>query len=168
MKPYIVRNNKFLKYLKLPQKYKIHIIPTLNCEALPLELRTGDLEAPTPLKPGTSNSGAAILGNGMAILCDETAILCSEHSTAGLDLTSVTSSGQGYIRRATPEPGSMRELLLQQPDLPDLRRIQQQQPSGTPQLSAVEKEAIRWKGKPWLAPSPVRPSRPMWYILWTT
>ena len=137
-------------------------------EAPPPELRTGDREAPTPLEPGTSNSGAAILENGVAILCDGTAILCSEHSTTGHDLVSVMSSVQGYIRRATPEPGSMRELLLQRPDLPDLRRVQQQQPSGTPRLSHMEKEAIRWKGKPWLVPSPVRLPRPMWYILWTT
>ena len=31
MKPYIVKNNEFLKYfLKLPQRNKIHLIPTLN------------------------------------------------------------------------------------------------------------------------------------------
>ena len=62
----------------------------------------------------------------------------------------------------------MRELLLQNPDLPDLRCSQQQQPSGTPQLSPVEKKVIRWKGKPWLAPPHVRPHRSLWYVLWTT
>ena len=31
MKPYIVKNNEFLKYFsKLPQRNKIHLIPTLN------------------------------------------------------------------------------------------------------------------------------------------
>ena len=31
MKPYIVKNNDFLKYFsKLPQRNKIHLIPTLN------------------------------------------------------------------------------------------------------------------------------------------
>ena len=31
MKPYIIKNNEFLKYFsKLPQKDKIHLIPTLN------------------------------------------------------------------------------------------------------------------------------------------
>ena len=31
MKPYIIKNNEFLKYFsKLPQKNKIHLIPTLN------------------------------------------------------------------------------------------------------------------------------------------
>ena len=113
------------------------------CEAQPLEPLTRDREAPTPLDPWTKNSVVAILNNGAAIWCDETAIMCSEHSTAGPDLTSVTSSDQGCIRRATPEPGSIRELLLQRPDLLDLRRVQQQQPTGTLRLSPVEKEAIR-------------------------
>ena len=78
----------------------IHICICIYCESPPLELRTADRKAQTRLKPGTSNSGAAILENGTVILCGKTAILCSEHSTAGPDLTSVTSSGQGYIRRA--------------------------------------------------------------------
>ena len=31
MKPYIVKNNEFLKYFsKLPERNKIHLIPTLN------------------------------------------------------------------------------------------------------------------------------------------
>ena len=51
----------------------------------------------------------------------------------------------------------MRELLLQNPDLRDTQRSRQQQPSGKSQLSLIEKEAIRWKGKPWLDSSPVRP-----------
>ena len=36
----------------------------------------------------------------------------------------------------------MRELLLQYPELADTRRRRQQQPSGTSQLSLIEKEAI--------------------------
>ena len=35
MKPYIIKNNEFLKYFsKLPQKNKIHLIPTLNRDQL--------------------------------------------------------------------------------------------------------------------------------------
>ena len=35
MKPYIIKNNEFLKYFsKLPQKNKIHLIPTLNKDQL--------------------------------------------------------------------------------------------------------------------------------------
>ena len=35
MKPYIVKNNEFLKYFsQLPQKNKIHLIPTLNRDQL--------------------------------------------------------------------------------------------------------------------------------------
>ena len=35
MKSYIIKNNEFLKYFcKLPQKNKIHLIPTLNKDQL--------------------------------------------------------------------------------------------------------------------------------------
>ena len=35
MKPYIIKNNEFLKYFsKLSQKNKIHLIPTLNKDQL--------------------------------------------------------------------------------------------------------------------------------------
>ena len=35
MKPYIIKNNEFLKYFsKLPQKNKIHLIPTVNKDQL--------------------------------------------------------------------------------------------------------------------------------------
>ena len=119
----------------------------------PLALAAASNHQPLALAAASS---AAILEDESAILCAESAILTSEHSTVQ-SAPSVTSSGRGYIRRFTPEPGSMRELLSQCPGLPDPRRSQHQQHSGIPRLSPVEKEAIRWKGKPWLAPSPVRP-----------
>ena len=114
-----------------------------------------------------------ILFSQSAIFDGEAAILCgkvgedSKHSTDPV-APPVTSSSRRYIRRFAPQPGSMIELLLQKPDLPDTQRSRQKQPSGTSQLSSVEKETIRWKGKPWLAPSPVRPPSSSWYILWTT
>ena len=112
-------------------------------------------------------SEAAILNGESAILLSKAGRLTSDYSTDPV-APPVTSSSRGYKRRYAPEPGSIRKLLLQNPDLPDLHRSQQQQPSGTPQLSPVEKEAIRWKGKPWLASPPVRPQRSLWYVLWTT
>ena len=112
-------------------------------------------------------SETAILNGESAILLSKAGRLTSEHSTDPV-APSVTSSGRGYIRRTPPGLSSMRELLLQNSDLTHLRRRQQQQPSGAPQLSLVEKQAIRWKGKPWLTPSPVQPPRLLWYVLWTS
>ena len=104
-----------------------------------------------------TESRAAILNGESAILCEK-AGMTSKHSTVQFD-PSVTSSDRGYIRRTPAGVSLMKKFLFQYPDLPDLQRSQQQQPSGNSQLSPVEKEAIRWKGKPWLAPSPVRPPR---------
>ena len=112
-------------------------------------------------------SEAAILNGESAILLSKAGRLASERSTDPV-APPLTPLSRGYKKRFAPEQGSMRELLLQNQDLPDLRRSQQQQPSGTPQFSPVEKEAIRWKGKPWLAPSPVSPHRSLWYVLWAT
>ena len=106
-------------------------------------------------------SETTILNGESAILCEKTGRLTSRKSIDPV-ASSVTSSTRGYKRRFTPEPGSMRELLLQNPDLPDLQHSQKQQPSGTTQVSPVEKEAIRWKGKYWIAHSPVRPPRSLW------
>ena len=103
-----------------------------------------------------SREEAAILFSSSAIFDGEATILCqkaggeSEHSTDPV-VPPVTSLNRRHIRRFTPDPGSMRELLLQNSDLPGLLCSRQQQPSGTSQLSLVEKEAIRWKGKPWFA-----------------
>ena len=126
-----------------------------------------------PIAPAQGKAEASILFTQTTILNGEGAVLCenpgggSEHSTTPV-APSVTSSNRGYIRRFALQLGSMRELQLQYPELADTRRGRQQQPSGTSQLSSIEKEAIRWKGKPWLAPSPVRPQSFMWYILWNT
>ena len=101
-----------------------------------------------------SHDELAILFSTSAIFSGESAILSekagmmSEHSTDPIS-PPVTSSDRGYIRRTPSGVSSVRELLLQHPDLPDFQCSRQQQPSGTSQLSPVEKEAIRWKGKPW-------------------
>ena len=105
-----------------------------------------------------------ILDSEHSTVASEHSTEISKHSTASFD-PGVMSSSLGYIKKAASEPGSMRELLCQRPDLPDLHRVQQQQPSGMLRLLPVEKEALRWKVKPWLAPPPVRLSGPMWYIL---
>ena len=136
-----------------------------NSQAQPQLSSSG--EQGGPVAPAHGKPGASILFSRTAILNGEGAILYenpgggSKHSTA-LVAPSVTSSTRGYIRRFAPQPGSMRELMMQCPELADTRRRQQQQPSGTSQLSSIEKEAIRWKGKPWLAPSPVRPPSFTW------
>ena len=142
-----------------------------NFQAQP-QLSSSD-EPGGPVAPVHGKPAASILFSRTAILNGEGAILCenpgggSEYSTA-LVAPLVTSSKLRYIRRFAPQPGSMRGLLLQYPELADTRRRRQQQPSGTSQLSSIEKETIRWKGKPWLAPSPVRPPNFTWYILWNT
>ena len=146
----------------------------IKAQHQPLARATQDEAQPVVMPVSLSHESreeAGILISQSAIFDGEVPILCgragenSEHSTDPVAPPPVTSSNRRYIRRFAHQPSSMRELLLQKPDLPDTQRSQQQQPSRTSQFSPVEKEAIRWKGKPWLAPSLVRPPRLSWYIL---
>ena len=65
----------------------------------------------------------AILNDESAILFSKAGRLTSEHSTDPV-APFVTSSSIGYIRTFAQEPGSMRELLSQNPDVKDLCRSQ--------------------------------------------
>ena len=70
---------------------------------------------------------------------DEGSILCEntgggiEHGTDPVSSPCDVIESKVY-KGVRPQPGSMRKLLLQYPDLSDTQRSRQQQPSGTLQL----------------------------------
>ena len=127
-----------------------------NIQAQHRHLALAAQKTASPVALSHGNQGAvAILFSQSAIFNGKGAILCentggdSEHSTDPVT-PPVTSSDRGYIKRIPSGESSMRELLLQRldlPDLPDTQRSQQQRPSGTSHISPVQKEAIRWKNK---------------------
>ena len=108
--------------------------PSHNIQAqhLQLALATRETVSPVALSHGKPEA-ASILFSQDTILNGRGAILCenpcwgSEHCIAPV-APPVTSSDQGYIRRSPSGESSMRELLLQRldlPDLPDTQRSQQ-------------------------------------------